>query len=338
MPLRWFIYNLKFLCIRIIGLIIRITPFKVYLVETLGLLLGLTHLCLNFRKWKKIVGFAKHTGSTLPAWLYLLKYFTERGRNTVWQEVIYEAPTALKKYITVENAEILKQAVREGKGTILVGAHYGPRLCMFMLHEIDIEARGLATHNALTPRIKSLIFKRDLWLKGRIIKANRSEKEFVRHLRGSGVVLIKNDLPRREGLVTQFLGFPARLSRFPFKLALRYDAPVFFYFFDKTQNGGYRLYFVPPGDFSTPEEGVKQYASFFQRQITKNPFLWDSVPHFLDCVHVDEQGPVHGVAGATNTSLEVDDVSSFSESGSKSATAPFAGMAKLDPAKPVKMP
>ncbi|HHT9119496.1 MAG TPA: lysophospholipid acyltransferase family protein [Candidatus Hypogeohydataceae bacterium YC41] len=288
--LAWVICNLELLCIKTVGLLVRIAPYKVSLIETLGLFTGFVFLCLKFNRWREITKFARHTGSTLPVPLYLGCYWVQRGRDRVWEEAYHEATFSLKQYITTENEEMIEKAVGEGKGAILLGAHIGPKLCSTILHEMNIDVKTLVGHsgferqqNILKLGIEFLLSKDILFFKDtqRALLTRDSEKELVRHLRKGGVISMFIDFHARQGVIAEFFGLPFRFSVFPFKLALRHNSPVFFYFLDKAQNGGYRLCFVPSGDFLTPEEGVKRYASFFQAQITKYPFMW-AVPSFLN--------------------------------------------------------
>lgn len=261
------------------------------MIDTLGVLAGLTFMCLKINQWKAIAGFARQTNSNLPVLLYILKYFVQKKTDLIWELGLYEAPSVLEKYFMVENREMLEQAARKGKGAVIVGAHYGPRLYRLMLQKININVRTLVSHGTFrNPKdtsnlgIRFLISKKALFLRNsqHTLASNRSEKEFVRHLRQGGVVGIFIDVPRQHqgGVVTEYFGFPMRFNYFPFKLALRYNAPVFFCFFDKVKDGGYRLCFVPSGDFLTPDEGVKKYATFLHTQITAYPFMWGTLPKF----------------------------------------------------------
>ena len=286
-------YNLEFLRIKARGLLIRIVPCKVFLIETLALFHGLMSLFTKFNQWKVIARFAKHTGSVIPGWLYILKYFIQRGRDNIWGVVYCEAGSGIKKYFTVENRDLIEQAVEEGKGAILVGAHLGPSLYAVMFHELNIDIRMLASkkftkyiEEASEFGMKSLISNKVKILKDAqlTLRAGKSERELIQHLRKGGVVAMHIDFPshqKQEGVVSDFFGMPMRFNYFPFKLSLSYNAPVFFYYFNKDKNSGYKLSFSPCGNFSTPEEGIKKYSFFFQKHIISHPFMWNELPEFF---------------------------------------------------------
>lgn len=286
----WTRYNLACLCIKVAIQVIKILPCKVFLIRGFGFLIALKWLFININKWKSIVRFARHTESTLPAWLYVIKYFVQMGVDRAWTIIYYEANFSLKSYITIENKKLLQSALAEGKGVMLLAAHYGPRLYGIMLHEMNIEFKYLAggrkkMEDVLKTAIKSLLRKEFLFLRNSqlYLVAQKSEKEFVRHLKSGGVVSMHIDSPSRNKGEEEidFFGLPMRFSYFPFKLSLKYKTPILFYFFKKDKNGGYRLCFVPSGSFSDPAEGAKRYVSFFQAQITAYPFMWARVQTLL---------------------------------------------------------
>lgn len=289
--LTWTRYNLFYLYIKVAVQVIKMSPCKVFLIRGFGFLLALKLMFINSNiiRWKLIVRFARHTKSTLPAWLYVIKYFVQTGVNRAWTIFYYEANYSIKKYITIENKELLQSVLAEEKGVMLLAAHYGPKLYGIMLHEMNIETKYLASppwcSHVSKIVIKSLSCKEFLFLENsqRYLARRKSEKEFVRHLKSGGVVSMQIDYSykNKEGKRIDFLGFPMEFSYFPFKLSLKYKTPILFYFFTKVKNGGYRLCFVPSGSFSTPAEGAKRYAAFFQAQITACPFMWDRVSDFM---------------------------------------------------------
>ncbi len=291
----WIACNVELLFVRTLGLIVRTAPCKVLLIEIAGLFAGLLFLLIQFQQWKKIARFARHTGSTLPTWQYIIRFFIERGKKRVWEELSYEEPSLLKSYIAVGNVEVLAQASKAGNGVIVLGADYGPGLCTFLLQENNINIKTLACtafveklQNTEELGLKFLISKKISFLtKSNTLVAQGSERELVRHLKNGGAISMR-ELPNRDflgtGITAKFFGLPVHYSNFPFELGLRYKAPVFFYFFEKSPAGGYRLCFIPSGEFSTPQTGINKYTSFFQAQIIANPFMWAKVPIFFEMV------------------------------------------------------
>ncbi len=118
-----------------------------------------------------------------------------------------------------------------------MGAHYGPGLCLFTLgqqniHVMAIIASEVVENFEYTSKMKPrfLISKKYLFLSSgeRSQPAGKSEKTFVRHLKNGGVAIMLIDGPRLDhgGVACDFLGYSVRFNYFPFKLALKYKAPV----------------------------------------------------------------------------------------------------------------
>ena len=242
--LKWTRYNMFYLYIKVAVQVVKILPCKVFLIRGFGFLLALKLMFINSNiiRWKLIARFARHTKSTIPAWLYVIKYFVQTGADTAWTIFYYEANSSVKRYITIKNKKLLQSALAEGNGVMLLAAHYGPKLYGMMLHEMNIEFKYLVNfqewNNYLSKIvIKPLSCKQFLFVENsqRYLTAHKSEKEFVRHVKSGGVVSMQIDQSskkRREERI-DFFGFPIDFSYFPFKLSLKYKTPILFYFFTK---------------------------------------------------------------------------------------------------------
>jgi lauroyl/myristoyl acyltransferase len=284
--------NIKFLAVRVVGLVIRVVPFRAALLNGLGVVTGLFFMLLRTGQWKAIIGFARHTSSTLPALVYLLKYFVQQGKDGIWGYIFSEAPSALARYLTVQDAEALERASTGGKGVIVLGAHYGPVLYAYMLSRMHFDVKAHISGNfarqlendetlVLKPfRSSKVKFLRE---PGAVLVARKDEKSLVDHVRRGGMVVMEIDFPGprgREGRVP-FFGIPIRTHAFPFRLALAYGVPVFFCFFGKEKRGAYRMDLISAGEFATPEEGFRQYLACLEVRIGECPFLWSMMPRFF---------------------------------------------------------
>ncbi len=284
--------NVKFLAIRLIGISVRVLPFKAFLLNSLGIVIGLLLAFLKIGQWSAIRRFARHSGSSLPALLYILKYFVQQGKDAVWGYVYCEAPFVLDQYVTTQDVEAVKYAIARGKGAIVLGAHYGPVLYTYMLNRMHFNVKALLAqafvtqlHNAgtlvlNTIRSKKVIFFND---PGIVLVSKEDEKHFVEHVRKGGVVVTNIDFPgpMGKGETVPLFGLSIRPHAFPFRLALKYDIPVFFCLFHNIRRRGYRMDFIPSGEYATPEEGFRRYLSRLQAQIEEYPFMWSMIPRFF---------------------------------------------------------
>jgi hypothetical protein len=285
--------NLKFLVIRLIGISVGIVPFKALLLNSLGVVTGFLLMFLKIGQWGAIKSFARHTGSPLPALLYIAKYFVQQGKDGIWGYVFCEAPSSLDQYVTMQNAEAMKQALAEGKGAIVLGAHCGPGLCTYMLNRMHFNVKVLLAGGFLmqlrnygTMVLKPLRSKKVILLNdpGLVLVSRKDERRLVEHIRNGGMVVTDIDFPGGAGKdeTTPLLGLSIHRHTFMFRLALKYDIPIFFCLFNNIRRRGYRMDFIPSGEYSTPEEGFRRYLSGLQAKIEEYPFMWSMIPHFVE--------------------------------------------------------
>jgi lauroyl/myristoyl acyltransferase len=295
--------NLRALSVTIIKLIIKSGRYRIAAIKAAGVIKGLATLGQEAGRWKAIARFARQMGSPLPPWLFLLKYFVQRGIDSAWGIAYTEAPQVLERYMVVENAEVLEQAARENQGLILLGAHYGPALFTFLLYQMDIMATTLVnqdSYNIINRDREALNALRcNMWKFWEGIQdtlvVTGSEKKLVNNLKSGGTVIMIIDLPLNapEGEVVDFFGLPLRFSYFPFKLALRYKIPVYFCFFSRSTNGGYRLSIAPSGNFSNPFQGVKGYVASLQERVAAYPYMWRILPEIMEFPRGGNKGASH---------------------------------------------
>ena len=297
--LKAIVINVKFFIIKTAALFIRVTPFRIFFIKILGLIKGFATLCVRVPEWPKITRFARHIGRPESAVLIVLKYYLQKGIDQIWESVLYEIPS-LKKYIIVENKDLLDKSMKRGNGTIILGAHYGPGLYLYTFSGIVRDIKGLVDlstcirrEDAIKLGLRPLISKMYLFHTeaGRSLPARSKEKTLVSHIRNNGVVLMHIDGSgpnRAEGTLT-FFGRALSIQSFPFKLALKYDCTVLFCSFVKDTAGAYRLRLVASPQFTTPAEGFSHYLDFLRSQIQSYPFMWTYLPDFFGFVpaHLD---------------------------------------------------
>lgn len=282
------IWHFKLSGRKIFGLIIRYTPYKVLVIEIVSVFVGIFVMWRRLGQQQEISAFAKYIGSRIPGRLFYLKYYFQQVRDKLWEIAYFEATESLKKYFLIEGTQELYRALKEGKGAILVGPHYGPTLYSFQFRQMNIDFK-IASVKIFFNKLNELSKLGIKFSNHKLIHilsetATSSEKELVRHLKEKqGAIVIHADVMQKgnRGCVdVNMFGHWIKFSYFPFKLALKYDTPVFFFSFKKISKGGYSLNFVPIDSFSTPEEGVYKFASCLEAQLKLNPYPWDFVPHF----------------------------------------------------------
>ncbi len=283
------VVNFKLFIFKVYGAVICRVPCRGPLIEVVGIVMGSISMFLHTGQWKMIGQFSHRVGRNQRRWLFIVKYFIQKGKDLAWEVSGYEGPLDPAEYASIEGKELLDESLRAGRGAILLGAHYGPSLYLHTLHCGSIDAKVLVAPGRVEywDRFATLGAK---WLQRRMfaflgsksLVAGREEKALVSHLRAGGAAFmdIDNPGPRAEGRTVRFLGIDISPHYFPFELALRYRSPVFFCLFEKDSRKPYRFRIVPCGSFSSALEGFRKYAAFLEERVRSCPFMWSFVPHF----------------------------------------------------------
>jgi lauroyl/myristoyl acyltransferase len=211
----------------------------------------------------------------------------------------------------INNIDAVNHAYAKGKGIIFLGAHYGPELYLYMLYRMHLNVKALLSrefvehlHSVDTLVVEPFRSKKFMFLNdsGVVIVSHKQEKRILGHLKKGGSVATHLDLPgsRNKAGTTPFLGLATCPHEFFFRIALKYDIPIFFCLFNNSKGGGYLLDFIRSGAFSTPREGFREYISCLEAQINKYPFMWSAIPHFLDwssCRSIDSSDDIERIGG-----------------------------------------
>ncbi len=190
--------------------------------------------------------------------------------------------------IEVEGADVLQQALVQGRGALLVGAHLGSfevlrsmgreraglRVAMMMYEQ---NARKInATLEAINPKATQ-----DIIALGRI----ESMLEVRDKLDAGYLVGMLADRTLRDDatMTVPFLGSPAHFPLGPWRMAAMLQRPVFFMAGLYEGGNRYRLHFAPLADFSaTPRAGreaaiqaaVTRYAGLIEQHSRRAPGNW----------------------------------------------------------------
>ncbi len=283
--------NLEYLAIRIFAFAVTVVPppLKRVFIDTVGLIYGISTLPFRSKERRGAANFKELIGGKGSRWLFVLRYFIERGRCKVWADAFFEAYPAVKDYIRIDGEELLREAVKKENGIIMLGAHYGPEGRVIPLNEI-IDPLILVSDKANQRWQRGaqmvagpLVSKKTLFFakEGRTLVAGSSEKELIKRFKQGRVLYILLDSfhDQYKGASVSFFSHLARLSYFPFKVALKHGSTVFFTLCTKEAGGGYRIKVIPAPEYKTPEEGLALYVKALEAKIKENPFMWGQMKH-----------------------------------------------------------
>jgi len=113
--------------------------------------------------------------------------------------------------------------------------------------------------------------KRERFLNNIPFITTGAEKEMVYRLARGGIVTFANDTtlaPESKGKSVLFLGKPKKFSVFPFKTAIRFNVPIFYYNVIKLERKGY-FFKVHKLEFTNTDQGIENYR---RRLASYNPY------------------------------------------------------------------
>jgi predicted LPLAT superfamily acyltransferase len=215
-------------------------------------------------------------------------------------------------HVAVAGKEALLAALAEGRGAVLVSAHFGSfdllrlvlgtrspvpvRVVMHRRAAGPLTAILAASHGARGEEIIELSAE-----EGPPVAALLALRET---LAANGVVGLLGDraLPGQRSATTSFLGRPARFPLGPYLLAARLEAPVLLAFAVRTGRRRYEISLTPLADFREKtsrtneyDELIRNYVKTLEALCRRHPYNWfNFYPFWLDA---EERGEVVAATG-----------------------------------------
>lgn len=179
----------------------------------------------------------------------------------------------------IEGREHLERAIRDGRGAILMGGHFGnfelSGACMARLHPTSFVVRPLANPGVET-RIRTLRARAGI---GQIQEsAPRAVYEALRA--NQWVAMLADQDARRHGVFVPFFGRPASTAIGPARIALATGAPIIMGLMWREPDGRHRLEVDPPlrlEDPGAPDAALRLTALHVRRleeRVREHPEQW----------------------------------------------------------------
>jgi KDO2-lipid IV(A) lauroyltransferase len=238
---------LEFIVFKFFVLLARLLPFKI--VQRLGKLFGI--FMFNFIPYRKKVALEN-----------LKKSFPEKSDEEI-RRILKLAYVNLgitffefmgfanlkisdfDGFVKLENFDVVVEALKKGKGLILMSGHFGN-------WELSAIATGIKIGKPLNVIVKKQrnkfvdreINKWRCWFGNKVIPMEKAFRESLRILSEGGIVaLLADQSAPKEGLYVNFLGRPASTFTGPAIMSIRTGAPIVMGFAIREENYGYRIVF-----------------------------------------------------------------------------------------------
>ncbi len=275
---------LEFIVFKFFVLLARLLPFKI--VQRLGKLFGI--FMFNFIPYRKKVALEN-----------LKKSFPEKSDEEI-RRILKLAYVNLgitffefmgfanlkisdfDGFVKLENFDVVVEALKKGKGLILMSGHFGN-------WELSAIATGIKIGKPLNVIVKKQrnkfvdreINKWRCWFGNKVIPMEKAFRESLRILSEGGIVaLLADQSAPKEGLYVNFLGRPASTFTGPAIMSIRTGAPIVMGFAIREENYGYRIV-LEKIDF-TPSESEDEniikltqlHTSILEKYIRLYPDHW----------------------------------------------------------------
>lgn len=221
---------------------------------------------------KDIAAFAKNVFVNFGK--YLVDFFSPLNEND----------DALAKKMRFEGLENIDDALKRGKGCIMVTGHFGNwELCGCAMAKRGYKINVVALdHN--DPRINNLFIKKRMKSGINVLPIGNAKKSCIEALRRNEIVAIVGDRPYGEnGIGVEFFGRAARIPRGPALFSVRTGAPIVVVFiYKETDNAAYyRVAIEKPVTVKNTgplrgqlKDAMQYFIKRFECYIKKYPSQW----------------------------------------------------------------
>jgi len=267
----------------LIGVLTRMLPYRVALA--LGSFLGwLAFDVLRVRRKVTLINLRNSLGNDKRN----LARIGRRAYQNIGKSMVEYAlfPSLDKekifKVVEFEGTEHFDEALKRGKGAIVVAGHFGSWELMGAAtaqHDYPVDFLVGEQHNLLVDDLMN-DYRRSVGIG--IIKMGAAAKGVIRALKNNRFVAMLSDQDAgNDGTVVEFFHRPASTPKGPAAFALKMDAPIIMAFIIRTNHNKQRIIIEKPiyGEITSDKEDdirklTQAYTRMLEEYIRKYPDHW----------------------------------------------------------------
>ncbi len=206
------------------------------------------------------------------------------GQNIV--EILFIplfTPEYIRKYITVEGLDYIKEALKKGKGLILTGVHEGSwEISNIICANLGFDY-NLFVRDQKYPRLGRLLNYYRSYRGCKLIHRESQLRQLIRVLKANQAVGMSLDQGGRSGTIVKFLGKEASMASGAVRTALKYDAAIIPVYSVRIKGPYIKFIVEPPFNLKkTADEeldvknNLQELAGIFEKYIRQYPqeYLW----------------------------------------------------------------
>lgn len=189
----------------------------------------------------------------------------------------------IKEYVEFENGELLRRLYDEGKGLILLSAHYGNWEFMAMAGAYHLKFDMLIPVKLLKNWFVDRIINKNRTACGnKVINMDKAALEMLKQLKKGKAIALLADQSAHENsdIFVKLFNKPTLTYKAPAELALKYKIPLTFNYCERQGNGKYiiKSELVKSDDLEFNKEGVaeltQRHSNMLEKLLIENPAQW----------------------------------------------------------------
>jgi KDO2-lipid IV(A) lauroyltransferase len=267
-----------------VGLLARVAPYRLALA--LGSFLGwLAFDVLRIRRKVTLTNLRNSLSESRNELTGIARRAYRNFGKSMVEYVLFPSlnKEKLERMVEVEGAEHFDEALKRGKGAVLVGGHFGS----WELMGAGLSQKGYPIdflvgeqHNLLVDNLMN-DYRRSMGIG--IIKMGTAAKGIIKALKDNRFVAMLSDQDAgSDGTVVEFFGRPASTPKGPAAFALKMDVPIIMGFIVRRQDGRrQRIIIEKPihgQKTADKEEDIRKltqaYTSVLENYIRRYPDHW----------------------------------------------------------------
>lgn len=275
----------EYLAFKVTAGIVQLLPLHV--VQRTGAALGeFVYSAFGFRRTVTLDNLRHAFPEKSPAELEGIAHGSFRSVGTAFFELLWFprlTDSSLRRLFVYENPEFVLDLLAQGKGVIMVAAHFGnwelTALAFSVYTGVPLNVIAKTQSNKL---VNASIAKRRTRFGNVLISMGISVRDLVRALeQGKAVGIVPDQSAPKESVPIEFFGRPVPTHQGPAVFSLKMEAPLIATFPARQADGSYKGRFVriPTDDLgSYTEENVieltKRHVKLTEDAIRAHPEQW----------------------------------------------------------------
>lgn len=189
----------------------------------------------------------------------------------------------IKEYVQFENGEMLQKLYDDGRGLILLSAHYGNWEFMAMAGAYHLNLDMLIPVKLLKNWFVDRIINKNRTACGnKVINMDKAAFEMLKQLKSGKAIALLADQSAHENsdIYVSMFGKPTLTYKAPAELALKYNIPLTFNYCERQRDGKYiiKSELVKSEDLEFTKEGVaeltQRHSNMLEALLKRNPAQW----------------------------------------------------------------